>query len=127
MEPVSLEPQSLAKQLHEALILGVLADGPRHGYQLALEIEARSEGFFRFNHGTLYPILHQLEKEGLLAGTWSEEGSRRRRKRYALTRHGRERAERQREAWREFARRLLGILDRPDSSPETLSTEAHSP
>ena len=83
-----LEPQSLARSCHEVLILAALRDGPRHGYQLALEIESRSRGAFRFNHGTLYPILHRLERSGLIAGSWSEDGGGRRRKSYALTRKG---------------------------------------
>ena len=53
MEKFELETQNLARSCHESLILATLADGPRHGYQLALEIEDRSSGTFRFNHGTL--------------------------------------------------------------------------
>ena len=85
-----LERQNLTKSLNEALILGALREGPRHGYELALDIERRGRGQFRFKHGTLYPILHKLEKEGRIRGTWSADTDPgRRRKRYELTPTGR--------------------------------------
>jgi len=85
----TVEPQSLTKHFNEALILSALGDGPKHGYQLALDIEEGSGGRLGFKHGTLYPILHKLEKEGLIEGTWSDEGQRGRRKAYGLTPDGR--------------------------------------
>ena len=84
----NLEPQNLSKHFKEALILSSLQSCPKHGYQLALDIEERSGGRFGFKHGTLYPILHKLEKEGLMEGAWSDEGQRGKRKRYQLTRDG---------------------------------------
>ncbi len=110
MKEPTLEPQHLAKSCNEALILAALAAGPRHGYQLALDVESRSGGHFRFQHGTLYPILHKLEKEGLIAGVWSEAEGERRRKSYALTAKGRAYAEDQREAWRLFCARFFQAL-----------------
>ena len=115
MEHPALEPQTLARHCNEGLILAVLAGGPRHGYQLALEIETRSDGYFRLHHGTLYPILHKLEKEGLIRGRWTTEGPRGQRRQYALTGKGRRHLRAQTTAWREFAGRLLGILE--DSRP----------
>ena len=85
----NLAPQNLTKHFNEALILSVLQKGPKHGYQLALDIEEGSGGRFEFKHGTLYPILHKLEK-GLIEGAWSEEGQRGKRKRYQLTRDGKQ-------------------------------------
>ena len=84
----SVEPQSLTKHFNEALILASLKMGPKHGYQLALDIEERSHGRFVFKHGTLYPILHKLERDGLIAGAWSDEGKRGKRKSYRLTKGG---------------------------------------
>jgi PadR family transcriptional regulator, regulatory protein PadR len=85
-----VEIQGFAKGLHELLVLGVLGGGPRHGYQIALDVEERSGGRFVFQHGTLYPILHRLEAEGLIAGQW-EEAAGRRRKAYRITSAGRRR------------------------------------
>ncbi len=103
------ETQNLTRGCNELLILGVLTDGKKHGYQLALELEERSDGFFRFNHGTLYPILHKLEKDGLIRGQWKEESSRRKRKLYSLTAKGRKRARARVVLWRQFFERFFTI------------------
>jgi DNA-binding PadR family transcriptional regulator len=105
-----VEVQNLTKSMNEALILASLSAGPKHGYQLAVDIEGRSEGTFKFNHGTLYPILHKLEKDGLIAGTWSNAGQGRKRKSYALTRKGRQYAGEQLAAWREVIDRFLRVV-----------------
>ena len=106
-----IEPQSMAKHCNEALILAILSGGEKHGYQLALEIESRSGGFFTFNHGTLYPILHKLEKEGLIKGKWKREGPKRKRKIYVLTPQGRRHAAWQRDAWRRFCDSFFEIVE----------------
>jgi DNA-binding PadR family transcriptional regulator len=98
----NLEPQSLGKHFNEALILSALQAGPRHGYQLALDIEERSGGRFGFKHGTLYPILHKLEKEGLIEGAWSDEGQRGKRKRYQMTKDGKLYLRNLKKAWKGF-------------------------
>ena len=110
MNKAAVTSQNLTKCCNEALILIALRDGPRHGYQLALDIEQRSDGFFRFKHGTLYPILHKLEKEGLIEGVWSEEGPRGKRKSYALTARGRRFAQEQRASWRAFLGHFLAAI-----------------
>lgn len=106
-----IEPQSMTRHCNEAMILAILSDGEKHGYQLALEIESRSRGFFSFNHGTLYPILHKLEKEGLIKGAWKHEGPKRKRKIYTLTAHGKKYAAWQRDAWRRLFDRFFEILE----------------
>lgn len=95
--------------------------GPMHGYQIALEIRERGRGFFHFNYGTLYPILHQLEKRGLVKGTWSPEtesragaaggDAGRKRKEYTLTSKGRRYAQSQRSSWRDFISNFLHVLE----------------
>jgi len=105
-----IETQNLARHCNEDLILAILREGARHGYQLALELEERSGGYFRLNHGTLYPILHKLEKDGLIRGSWSDEGSGRRRRRYSITSRGRKYATGQVDAWTEFCGNLFEIL-----------------
>lgn len=113
----SVEIQGLARSLHETLLLAALRDGARHGYQIALEVEARSGGFFSFNHGTLYPILHHLEKEGLIDGTWESGEGRRKRKEYALSAAGRARlGERSRE-WGALWEHLAAFLDAAPDEP----------
>ena len=101
-----IEPQSLARICHEAVILAALADGPRHGYQLGLDVETRSSGQFRLNHGTLYPILHRLEQDGLVSGAWDGSGGGRKRKLYTITDAGRSRREELRRQLALFTTRL---------------------
>lgn len=114
MDEFELDPQKLARSSHEALILASLAEGPRHGYQLALEIEERSGGFFRFNHGTLYPILHKLEAGGLIEGTWDEGSGKRRRRQYILTPPGRSHLDRLRSAWSNYFVCLFKVIGRSE-------------
>ena len=79
---------NLSKRVNEMLVLGVLDDDAAHGYQIALRVEERTGGRFSFQHGTLYPILHRLEKQGRVEGAWDQGG--RRRKTYRITPAGRE-------------------------------------
>jgi DNA-binding PadR family transcriptional regulator len=107
-----VEPQGLSRSANELLVMTALDRGAGHGYQLALDVEERSGGAFRFNHGTLYPILHRLEEKGLVAGTWSDDSSGgRRRKSYALTEKGKKHVVAEREAWREFFRRFWPMVE----------------
>jgi DNA-binding PadR family transcriptional regulator len=113
-----VEAQSLTRNCNEALILAALRDGPKHGYQLALDVEQRSAGAFQFQHGTLYPILHKLEKGGLIRGKWSSKEDGRRRKSYVLTAAGRRYAARQLEGWHEFIERFLAaVRPAPEGDP----------
>jgi len=112
MTKAAVETQSLTPSFNEALILAALRDGPKHGYQLALEVEERSGGVFQLQHGTLYPILHRLEKNGLIRGRWDDrEGGGRRRKSYTLTPTGKRYAADQLGSWRELIRRFLAIVE----------------
>jgi DNA-binding PadR family transcriptional regulator len=106
----AVEIQSLSRSCNEILILSTLASGPHHGYQLALELEQKSGGVFRFKHGTLYPILHKLENNGLIRGYWLEEESKRKRKSYQLTATGKHRLRDQIDAWRVFFDRFFNVV-----------------
>jgi PadR family transcriptional regulator, regulatory protein PadR len=85
----AFDSQGVGRRINELLLLSALRRSPLHGYQAALEVEQRSGGYFRFNHGTLYPILHRLEADGLIAGGWTNPEEGRARKEYALTEAGR--------------------------------------
>lgn len=83
---MAIDTLSFGKTVNEVLVLSMIRDGPKHGYQIALEVEQRSGAVFELQHGTLYPILHRLERDGLVEGRWTSGG--RRRKEYELTRSG---------------------------------------
>src|SRR5579862_467426 len=63
----------------EGLVLAVLGRGPMHGYAIATELRERSDGTLEVPEGTLYPVLHKLEKEGLIGSRWEVVNGRRRR------------------------------------------------
>ena len=111
MSNPEVETPSLTRSCNEALILAALTREARHGYQIALDLEERSGEFFSFKHGTLYPILHKLEQDGLIEGVWSNEGPRGKRKSYALTEAGRSFAAAQRESWRRFIEHFQGAIE----------------
>ena len=104
------EIPNLTKNCNETLILAILFEGKKHGYQLALEIEEKSYGYFKFNHGTLYPILHKLEREGVIKGTWKQEGPKRKRKYYTLTSGGKKYGREQLAEWLKFFNYFLDIV-----------------
>lgn len=106
----TFDSQSLGRRVNELLILREIERGAVHGYQIALEIEERSGGYFPFSHGTLYPILHRLEKDGLIAGHWSNPEEGRPRKEYVLTEAGHTRVSDLRGEWRDLNRRIEAFL-----------------
>ena len=106
----SVDLQALVRAINQALILGTVRNEPKHGYQIAMDVETATGGMFAFQHGTLYPILHRLEKDRLIAGHW-ETADGRRRKIYSLTPRGRDSLAEQSARIHEIARVLTGVLE----------------
>jgi transcriptional regulator len=73
----------------DILILKTVSAGPRHGYDIAEDIQRRSEDVLRVEEGALYQALHRLELRGLLASEWGTSANNRRAKYYSLTPRGR--------------------------------------
>jgi transcriptional regulator len=92
----------------EMLILALVEDRPRHGYEIAKLIEERSDGVLQFHVASLYPLLYRLEKRGLIKGTWIEKAGQRRRRFYKLTANGKKVLTEQRQTWSDF----FSALDR---------------
>ena len=92
----------------EMLILALVEDRPRHGYEIAKLIEERSDGVLQFHVASLYPLLYRLEKRGLIKGTWIEKAGQRRRRFYRLTAQGKKVLTEQRQTWADF----FAALDR---------------
>jgi PadR family transcriptional regulator, regulatory protein PadR len=101
--------RELKKGSAELLILAVLEDQPRHGYEISKLIEGRSQGHLRFHIASLYPLLYRLEERGWVQGRWVEKAGMRRRRFYRLTRRGREVLAAQRDHWREFVEAVARI------------------
>ena len=94
------------------LILSLIEDQPRHGYDICKLIESRSGGALRFHVTTLYPLLYRLEKQGWMQGRWVEKSGQRRRRYYRLTAEGKKVLTRQKQSWREFVEavgRITGV------------------
>jgi PadR family transcriptional regulator, regulatory protein PadR len=104
--------RELKKGSAELLILSLVEDQPRHGYDIGNLIEQRSGGVLRFNVASLYPLLYRLERRGWIQGRWVEREGQRRRRYYRLTAEGRKVLAAQRDTWREFVEaigRITGI------------------
>lgn len=101
----------------DLLVLAVVSSGPIHGYGVIERLKLRSDGSFDLAEGTVYPVLHRLERAGMLHHEWSE-ASGRRRKLYSLTPQGRARLVEQRRSWSEFVDAVEAVLRR-DPWPQT--------
>ena len=96
----------------ELLVLSLLEDQPRHGYDISRLIQIRSAGALRFHVTSLYPLLHRLEKQGWIDGKWVEKADQRRRRYYSLTPEGRKMLRSKQKGWRDFVAaisRITGI------------------
>jgi PadR family transcriptional regulator PadR len=93
-------------------ILKLLADEeePLHGYAIIQRLEARSQGYFRFKEGMIYPNLHRMERDGLLHSEWVGEPGTRQRKVYAITELGRRQLEVEMQRWQTFSRQMDQLL-----------------
>jgi DNA-binding PadR family transcriptional regulator len=81
------------------LVLAILAEGESYGYAIIKRVTELSQGHLQWTDGMLYPVLHRLERNGLVAAKWGESESGRRRKYYRLTRDGRSELEAERRRW----------------------------
>ena len=80
--------RELMKGSIDSLLLCLIGQQPMYGYQIIKELEKRSQGYFKFKEGTLYPALHRLENAGLIQGKWQILPSGRQRRYYYVTAKG---------------------------------------
>jgi PadR family transcriptional regulator, regulatory protein PadR len=96
----------------ELLVLSLLEDQPRHGYDISKLVEIRSGGALRFHVTSLYPLLHRLEKQEWIEGRWVEKAGQRRRRYYKLTAQGKKELRSRQKSWKDFVAvisRVTGI------------------
>lgn len=91
------------------LVLAILAEGDSYGYAILKRVAELSGGHLLWTDGMLYPVLHRLERQGLVAAKWSESESGRRRKYYRITKEGRAQLAAQRRQWEVVDGALRGI------------------
>ena len=104
--------RELRKGSAETLILALLEERDRHGYEIAKLIDTRSPAASKFHVASLYPILYRLERRGFIQGRWVEKAGTRRRRFYRLTAAGQKVLDDQRRSWNTFfaaLNRVAGI------------------
>ncbi|HEY7291783.1 MAG TPA: PadR family transcriptional regulator [Vicinamibacterales bacterium] len=94
----------------DMLILQTLQWGPRHGHGIGQLLRTRSGHALQLEHGSLYPALHRLEREGWLAAEWKTSEANRRAKYYRLTPAGRRQLTRERSKWQELVRTIARVM-----------------
>ena len=109
--------REVLKGSSNSLLLSLLEQQPMYGYQIAKVLEARSEGYFKFKEGTLYPALHRLEKSGLIAGKWQLLPNGRQRRYYSITAKGVAKLALERSQWQDFLKAVKLILQPGVSNP----------
>ena len=102
--------QDLLPGTLDMLILKVVAGGPLHGYAVAARIGRISRALLEVPQGSLYPALHRLENQGLLAASWIRTETGREAKVYRLTPKGRRHLERQIAKWHSVTEAVALIL-----------------
>ena len=94
----------------DLLILRTLVWGPQHGHGIGLAIRAGSEDVLNIDHGSLYPALHRLEREGWVDSKWSVSQNKQRAKYYRLTAAGRRQLTLERSRWSRLSEAIGKIL-----------------
>ena len=93
------------------LLLKLLADGDKYGYQMIEERRRRSNQTFELKAGTLYPLLHTLEQKGYVSAWEEQSDATRPRRYYHLTEAGRRQLEEKETEWRTYAGAVLRVLE----------------
>jgi PadR family transcriptional regulator, regulatory protein PadR len=102
----------LLKGTMKLLVLRSLEREAMYGYQMLQNLESSSQGYFQIGDGALYPLLHELERDGFVKGRWVEVEDRPQRRRYyQLTAKGRRELARRREDWKGFAQAVDLVLE----------------
>lgn len=91
------------------LVLSILENEDMYGYQMIKKVKLKSENVFEFQEGTLYPILHKLEEEGLISSYW-DESTEKRRKYYSITKKGQKQLKSKKQEWKIFSSKVNQII-----------------
>jgi PadR family transcriptional regulator PadR len=100
---------ALKKGSAEMLILSLLSERARHGYEIAKLIEQRSDGILTFHAASLYPLLYRMEGRRLIHGRWVERAGQRRKRHYSITPAGRKVLAERRSGWNAFIGALVRV------------------
>ena len=93
------------------LVLKLLADGPLHGYAIAVRLERLSNEILAVEEGSLYPALYRMESRGWLSSEWALTDTGRRARFYRLTRTGRAQLSAETASWLRLTTAVASVLD----------------
>jgi len=93
------------------LVLKTLGNGPMHGWGITLHIQEISNQVLRVEEGSLYPALHRLEQEGLVAADWGLSENNRRARYYRLTAAGRKQLAAEERDWKQLTEAVALVLN----------------
>jgi PadR family transcriptional regulator len=100
---------ALKKGSAEMLVLSLLEERARHGYEIAKLIEQRSNGVLTFHAASLYPLLYRMEARRLIQGRWVEKAGQRRKRHYTITTTGKRVLAERRSGWNAFIDALVRV------------------
>src|SRR5262245_43946860 len=106
-------PMPLLQGTLDMLILRTLIFGPRHGHGIAVTIQRTSDEDLLVDHGSLYPALQRLERQGLIRSKWGTSERNRRARFYELTRAGRQKLTAETGRWERMVRAIGRVLQHP--------------
>ena len=109
MARITSTDAALKKGSAEMLVLSLLEERPRHGYEIAKLIEERSAGVLSFHAASLYPLLYRMEGRRMIQGRWVEKAGQRRKRHYAITPAGRKLLAERRNGWNTFIDALVRV------------------
>ena len=92
------------------LLLSLLQEKDRYGYEIIRELEIRSDNTFQFKEGTLYPVLHKLENMGYVESYLSKGDAGRERKYYQITKRGRKQFVEEKQQWDIFSKSVEKVI-----------------
>ena len=95
----------------DLLILRTLQWGPQHGHGISVAIRASSQDVLQIDHGSLYPALHRLERQGWVDAEWKTTENKQRAKYYRLTAAGRRQVQAERDRWKRLTEAIARVLD----------------
>jgi PadR family transcriptional regulator, regulatory protein PadR len=99
MYSASMVGKELVAASSRGLVLGILAEGPSYGYAIIQKVRELSDEEMVWTDGMLYPVLHRLEREGLIKSQWQKSETGRERKYYRLTEPGRKARQAEQDEW----------------------------
>jgi len=109
------QARELMKGSTDSLLLYLISQQPKYGYQIIKELEKKSQGYFKFKEGTLYPALHRLEKASLILGKWQVPPGGRQRRYYHITDKGLATLVEKRTQWHDFLAAMNLVLQPTNS------------